>query len=134
MKSARYLLLLLLGIIPLTGFAAPALDAITVTQSEGGAQTYSVTLQVLMLMTALTLLPSILLTMTSFTRIIVVLAILRQAIGTAQTPSNQILLGLALFLSFFIMQPVFEKVNDQALQPYLSESISVQQFFPDLCR
>ena len=74
-------------------------------------------------MTALTLLPALLMMMTSFTRIIVVFAILRQAMGLQQTPSNQILLGLALFLSIFIMMPVFEEVNQNALQPYLNEEI-----------
>ena len=77
-----------------------------------------------MLMTALTLLPSFLLLMTSFTRIIVVFAILRQALGLQQTPSNQILLGLALFLTVFIMRPVFDSVYQNALQPYMAEDIT----------
>ncbi|MEC7376692.1 MAG: flagellar biosynthetic protein FliP, partial [Pseudomonadota bacterium] len=77
----------------------PGIPAFTVTPGEGeGAQEYSVTLQILALMTALTFLPAMLMMMTSFTRIIVVFAILRQAIGLQSTPSNQILLGLALFL------------------------------------
>jgi len=84
-------------------------------------------LQILALMTALTLLPSALLMMTAFTRVIIVLALLRQALGTMQTPSNQILIGLALFLTFFIMTPVFERINDQALTPYLNDAIPFQQ-------
>lgn len=72
-------------------------------------------------MTALTFLPAMLMMMTSFTRIIVVFAILRQALGLQSTPSNQILLGLALFLSIFIMKPVFEEANRVGLQPYLAE-------------
>ncbi len=78
------------------GFAA-----ITMTPAADGGETYTLSMQVLALMTALSLLPAALITMTSFTRIIIVLAILRQALGTAQTPSNQILIGLALFLSLF---------------------------------
>lgn len=74
-------------------------------------------------MTALTLLPSALIMMTSFTRVVIVLSILRQALGTPQTPSNQILVGIALFLSLFIMAPVFERANTHALQPYLAETI-----------
>jgi len=72
----------------------------------------------------LTLLPAILLMMTSFTRIIIVLSILRQALGTAQTPSNQIILGLALFLTLFIMSPVFDQAYQLAIEPYLNGSMS----------
>lgn len=98
--------------------------ALTVSTDEDGLQNYSVSIQILLLMTALTVLPALLMMMTSFTRIMVVFAILRQALGLQQTPSNQILLGLALFLSFFIMTPVLQQVNTVALQPYLSEEIS----------
>ncbi len=105
--------------------SAQGIPALNVTGAAGGAQTYSVKLEVLALMTVLTLLPAILLMMTSFTRIIIVLAILRQALGTASTPSNQVLLGLALFLSLFIMSPVLEQVNDQAVQPYIQDQISM---------
>ncbi len=108
-------------------YAADGLAAITVKPAVGGGQTYSVSLQVLALMTALTLLPAAMMMMTSFTRIIIVLAILRQALGTAQTPPNQVLLGLALFLTFFIMAPVFEKINTDAVQPYLSDKIQVEE-------
>ncbi|TCS42426.1 flagellar biosynthetic protein FliP [Reinekea marinisedimentorum] len=93
------------------------------TTPEGGTR-YSVTLQILALMTALGFLPAILIMMTSFTRIVVVFAILRQAIGLQQTPSNQMLIGLALFLTFFIMSPVFNQINAEALQPYLAEEMA----------
>lgn len=106
--------------------ASTGVSAITVAGDGQGGQTYTVTIQVLALMTLLTLLPALLLSMTSFTRIMIVLALLRQALGTAQTPSNQILLGLSLFLTLFIMMPVFERVNESALQPYLSERIDAQ--------
>ena len=110
-----------------TALAAPGgLPAVTVIPAAGGGETWSLSLQILALMTALTLLPSALLMMTAFTRVIIVLALLRQALGTMQTPSNQILIGLALFLTFFIMAPVFERINERALAPYLSETITFQ--------
>ncbi|MDY6829989.1 MAG: flagellar type III secretion system pore protein FliP [Pseudomonadota bacterium] len=121
-------LVALVAMLPFAAMAEPgALTAFSVTTTETGAQEYSVTLQILFIMTALTLLPALLMMMTSFTRIIIVFAILRQAIGLQQTPSNQILLGLALFLSFFIMAPIFERVYEHAFVPYSEESISVQQ-------
>jgi len=100
------------------------LSALTVTTNADGSQSYSVTLQVLAIMTALSFIPAMVIMMTSFTRIIVVLAILRQAIGLQQTPSNQVLIGITLFLTFFIMAPVFKTINEQAVQPYLTESIT----------
>jgi flagellar biosynthetic protein FliP len=93
------------------------------TTPEGGTR-YSVTIQILALMTALGFVPAILMMMTSFTRIVVVFAILRQAIGLQQTPSNQMLIGLALFLTFFIMSPVFDQINAEAVQPYLAEEMA----------
>ena len=118
---------LLLILLSSAALAAPGgLPAVTITPTEGGGETWSLSLQILALMTALTLLPSALLMMTAFTRIIIVLALLRQAIGTMQTPSNQILIGLALFLTFFIMSPVFERINERALVPYLNETLSFQ--------
>jgi len=103
----------------------PGIPAFTVTPGEEeGVQEYSVSLQILALMTALTFLPAMLMMMTSFTRIIVVFAILRQALGLQSTPSNQILLGLTLFLTIFIMKPVLEEVNEVALQPYMQEELS----------
>lgn len=99
------------------------LPAVSVANNNDGSQVYSVSLQIMLFMTALTLLPGLLMAMTSFTRIIIVLSILRQAMGLAQTPTNQILLGIAMFLTFFIMAPVFEKVNEEALQPYLKGEI-----------
>ncbi|MEE9613100.1 MAG: flagellar type III secretion system pore protein FliP [Desulfatiglandales bacterium] len=84
----------------------------------------SILLQIVFLLTVLTLAPAILILMTSFTRLAVVFAFLRQALGTQQTPSNQIIAGLALFLTFFIMMPVWQKINSNALQPYLNEEIS----------
>lgn len=102
----------------------PGIPAMQVKTNKDGSQEYTVTLQILAVMTLLTLLPAFLMMMTAFTRITIVLAILRQAIGLQTTPSNQIILGLSLFLTIFIMQPVFQSVNEEALQPYLSEQIT----------
>ncbi len=107
--------------------AAPGVDAFSVTPGANGGQTYTLSIQVLLFMTALTLLPSALMMMTSFARIIIVLAILRQALGTQNTPSNQILVALALFLTVFIMAPVFTKVNEVAIKPYLNEKVTAMQ-------
>jgi flagellar biosynthetic protein FliP len=105
--------------------APPGIEAITVTTNPKGGETYTVTIQILALMTMLTLLPALLLTMTSFTRIMIVLGLLRQALGAQQAPSNQVLLGLSLFLTIFIMMPVLDKVNETAVQPYLAEKIDI---------
>ncbi len=124
----RFLSVILLLVFPvMSALAAPGLDAISVTTAANGEETYSVTLQVLVLMTLLSLLPAALLMMTSFTRIIIVLALLRTAMGTAQTPTTQVLIGVALFLTFFIMAPIFEQVYDEAVTPYLAEEMSVTQ-------
>lgn len=105
----------------------PALPALTITTQPDGSQDYTITLQILMLMTALSFLPALLLMTTSFARIIIVFSILRQALGLQQTPSNQLLIGMALFLTFFIMAPVFTQVNENALQPYINEQISASE-------
>lgn len=119
-------MLLLAFFTPMTtAWAVPGIEAITVTTNPDGGESYTVTIQILALMTILTVLPSLLLTMTSFVRIMIVLGLLRQAIGTAQAPSNQVLLGLSLFLTFFIMTPVIDKVNTQAVQPYMEEQINL---------
>lgn len=107
--------------------AIPGIPVMTVTTNASGGQDYTVTLQILALMTALSLLPAFLMMMTSFTRIIIVFAILRQALGLQSTPSNQIILGLSLFLTIFIMMPVFETVNEQALQPYINEKMGAME-------
>ncbi|MGO3344998.1 MAG: flagellar type III secretion system pore protein FliP [Marinomonas sp.] len=116
--------LLILLLFPAMSWAEVGLPAVKVVTNADGSQDYSVSLQILFIMTALTLLPAALMMMTAFTRIIVVLAILRQAIGLQQTPSNQIMLGMALFLTLFIMTPTLDKVNEVALQPYLKEQMT----------
>ena len=127
LKAIPTLILTLLLVIPVdTAFAqnglsnfAEGLPALKI-QSNGDAETtYSLSLQILALMTGLTLLPSIVLGATSFTRIIIVLSILRQAMGTQQTPPNQVLIAIALFLTFFIMTPTLTEISKTALDPYL---------------
>jgi flagellar biosynthetic protein FliP len=123
----RRLLLACLLLAPASvALAAPGLAAITVTPAPGGGQTYSLSLQILILMTVMSLLPAGLMMMTSFTRIIIVLAILRQALGTGQTPTTQTLIGLALFLTVFVMMPVFNDVYGNAVKPYLAEQIGAE--------
>ncbi len=124
----RYVLLPLLLLLPAAAaWADPGITALTVSGDGASGQTYTLSIQLLILMTVLTLLPAALMTMTSFTRIIIVLAILRQALGTAQTPTTQTLIGLALFLTMFVMAPVFNDVYSNAIQPYMDEEISVQE-------
>ena len=120
-------LTLLFACVPVLASADPGLAALKVETGDDGSETYSVTIQVLLFMTALSLLPAALMMMTSFVRILIVLGILRQALGTQSSPSNQVLIGLALFLSLFIMMPVFDQAYDDALAPYLEEQIPVQE-------
>ena len=126
MKFVARLLLLLSLLFPLLAWAEPGITAFKVENNPDGGQTYSVSIQVLAFMTAISFLPALLMTMTSFTRITIVLAIVRQALGTQSTPSNQILIGLSLMLTFFIMAPVFDRVYDEALEPYLNEQMAPQ--------
>lgn len=131
-RVPRALLRVGLGLLLLLPAAALAQEAgqlplVTVTPGPQGGETYSVSLQILILMTVLSLLPSALIMMTSFTRIIIVLAILRQGLGTAQTPNNQILVGLALFLTFFVMSPVFTEAYTEGVKPYMDEALPADQ-------
>ncbi|PSU97363.1 flagellar biosynthetic protein FliP [Photobacterium kishitanii] len=103
------------------------IPALSVTMNPDGSEDYSITLQILALMTALGFLPAVVILMTSFTRIVVVMSILRQAMGLQQTPSNQVIIGIAMFLTFFVMSPVIDKINVDAVQPYINEQISAQQ-------
>jgi flagellar biosynthetic protein FliP len=128
MRRSRVWLLILLCLLPGSVFAAGygVLPALSVSNNPDGGQTYSVTLQVLALMTVLTLLPAGLMMLTSFTRIIIVLSIVRQAVGMPQAPSGQILVGLSLFLTFFVMGPVFDRVYNDAVNPYLNEKMELK--------
>ncbi len=107
-------------------FAADDLgmSALKLTTNPDGSQEYTVTLQILMFMTALGFIPAGIIMMTSFTRIVVVMAILRQAIGLQQTPSNQVVIGLTLFMTIFIMTPVYNEINQRAIEPYLADQMT----------
>jgi len=126
-KNTLITVLLLVGLLVLAPWAqAQGIPMLNVSNAKGGRQ-YSLTLQLLALMTTLTLLPSMLLMMTSFVRIIIVLSLLRQALGTGQTPPNMVLVGLALFLTLFIMSPVFDNIYQNALLPYMSGSMPFEK-------
>lgn len=122
----RYVPLILLALLVLPQLAAAqGLPTITLGVQEATEPgEVSTALQVIILLTVLSIAPAILLMTTGFTRIVVVLSFVRQAMGTQQAPSNQIVVGLALFLTFFVMAPVFNQINETALQPYLNEQIS----------
>lgn len=127
MMSYKKWLVLFLLVLPGIAIAETGIPAFTSTPAPGGGQSYSLSLQTLILLTSLTFLPAVLLMMTAFTRIIIVLSLLRQALGTLQSPPNQVLIGLSLFLTFFVMAPVFDKINNEALQPYLADQMNVMQ-------
>ncbi len=129
---ARYLTIFLCAVIlglPLLGHAAESggLGFINSQPAAGGGQNYSLSIQTLILLTSLSFLPAALLMMTGFTRIIIVLSLLRQALGTQSSPPNQVLVGLALFLTFFVMGPVFERIYTEAYQPFDEERITMQE-------
>ncbi len=105
---------------------AQGLPGVIVRPGPGGSQTWSLSVQTLVLLTSLSFLPALLLSMTSFTRILIVLGLLRTAIGTQSSPPNQILVGLSLFLTFFVMSPVFEKVYTDAYQPFSDNRIGAE--------
>lgn len=123
--------MLLAALMLLFSFNTLAADAgipvINATPAAGGGQNYTLSLQTLLLLTSLTFLPALLLMMTGFTRIIIVLSLLRQALGTQSTPPGQVLIGLALFLTFFVMGPVFDKIYAEAYQPFAENRISMQE-------
>ncbi len=128
-QKILFVLFLLLAVCVVFINNAQAADVVFPTlhigvEKGGDPGDVSVLLQIVFILTILTLAPAILILMTSFTRLAVVLSFLRHALGTQQTPSNQIIAGLALFLTFFIMMPVWQNINQNALQPYLAEDIS----------
>ncbi|MDH5256686.1 MAG: flagellar type III secretion system pore protein FliP [Gammaproteobacteria bacterium] len=130
MKFSRLVFFSLISLLPAAAMAAdPGIPALSLSTDPSGGQTYTLSLQIVALMTMITLLPAGLMMLTAFTRIIIVLSILRQAIGLMQAPSSQVLLGLALFLTFFIMAPVFDKIYDDALLPYMEEKIEMKEAF-----
>jgi flagellar biosynthetic protein FliP len=128
MKQLQTLLFFVTACL-LPGTALAAASDLTLISSQvgpDGQASYSISLQILFFMTMLTMLPAALMSMTSFTRIVVVLAILRQAMGMMQTPSNQIIIGLAMFTTIFIMTPVFEAAYENGIQPYMEDRIEFE--------
>ena len=122
---AAVVLLSLLALSPWSAVdAQTALPAVAIKTAADGAQSYSLTFQILILMTVLTLLPAILLAMTAFTRIIIVLSILRQALGMPTTPSNQVLTGLALFMTCFVMSTTLNQSYTSGIKPYMDGQLA----------
>ena len=130
--SAPVLLALLLAalsgvVAAATPDAGGAILSFSATPAAGGGQNYSVPVQTLLFFTVLAFIPAIILMMTGFTRIIIVLSLLRQALGTQTTPPNQVLIGLSLFLTLFVMGPVIDKVYTDAYQPYTQQKIGLDE-------
>ncbi len=125
-KSLLRALLLAAAFAAVPAFAQTAggLPALTSTPAPGGGQTYSLSLQTLILLSSLTLLPAVMLMMTGFTRIIIVLSMLRHALGTTTSPPNRVLVGLALFLTLFVMSPVLDRIHQEAYVPFSENKIS----------
>jgi flagellar biosynthetic protein FliP len=117
----------LLALIALPAFAQTSPLQVTAAPVAGGGTQYSVPVQTLLFFTLLSFLPAVLLMMTSFTRIIIVLSLLRMALGTQTTPPNQVLIGLALFLTFFVMGPTFDRIHDDAYVPYRDNKMNFDQ-------
>ena len=109
---------------PGAALAQADLLSVTSTPAAAGGQTWSLSLQTLLLLTALTFLPAVLLLMTGFTRIIIVLSLLRHALGTQSAPPNQVLIGLALFLTLFVMSPVLDRIYTEAYLPFMQKQLS----------
>ncbi|SMC26167.1 flagellar biosynthetic protein FliP [Andreprevotia lacus DSM 23236] len=122
----RWLPILLLLISGAVLAADPGIPFMSATPA-GGSTNYSLPIQTLLFLTALTFLPALLLMMTAFTRIVIVLSLLRQAMGTIQAPPNQVIIGLSLFLTFFVMAPTLDKVYSQAYQPYAEQKIGFNE-------
>jgi flagellar biosynthetic protein FliP len=124
----RFIFLLGLGVmlLPLAAQSA-GLPMMTSTPGPGGGQSYSLSVQMLLFMTALAFIPAMLLMMTSFTRIVIVLSLLRQALGTQTTPPNQVIIGLSLFLTLFVMGPTLDQVYATAWQPLSANQITLDQ-------
>jgi len=127
-KFITLITLIILGLLlPMLAFAENGMPLVNALPTAGGGQSYTLSLQTLILLTSLTFLPAALLMMTGFTRIIIVLSLLRQALGTQSAPPNQVMVGLALFLTFFVMSPVIDKIYLDAYQPLSENKISMQE-------
>ena len=127
MRNKLPLALLALAVAGPVFAQATGLPAVTSTPAGGGGTTYSLTIQTLVLLTALTFIPAAVLMMTSFTRIVIVLSLLRHAMGTQTAPPNQVLVGLSLFLTFFIMAPTLDRIYQEAYVPLAENRIDIMQ-------
>ena len=123
----RRALVVLCALVPATVIAQADSAALALASEAVQGQSYTLSIQILVMMTLLTLLPAIILSSSAFVRIIIVLSILRQALGTAQTPPNQVLLGIALLLTFFVMSPVIEAVHHDAAMPYAAGELAMDE-------
>lgn len=127
-RAARVAPVLILCLAPALAYAqANGLPAFNASPGPHGGTTYSLSVQTMLLLTMLSFLPAMLLMMTSFTRIIIVLSLLRQALGTATTPPNQVLVGLAMFLTFFVMSPVLDRAYNDGYKPFSDGSMPMEQ-------
>lgn len=120
-------LLLLAMLLPIGAWAENGIALINAAPAAGGGQNYSLSLQTMILLTSLTFIPAVVLMMTGFTRIVIVLSLLRQALGTQSAPPNQVMIGLSLFLTFFVMSPVIDKIYLEAYQPLSENKITTEQ-------
>ncbi|MBA5605530.1 flagellar type III secretion system pore protein FliP [Duganella sp. FT3S] len=125
--ACKWLLTLAALALPLWAAAEPGIPAFISSPAPGGGTSYTLPIQTMLLMTALSFIPAALLMMTSFTRIIIVLSLLRQAMGTQSAPPNQVMVGLALFLTLFVMGPVFDRIYTEAYQPLQENKITMGQ-------
>jgi flagellar biosynthetic protein FliP len=127
MRTKHILLAAGLVTLPLLAIAQPGIPAFQTSTAPGGGTAYSLPIQTLLLLTSLTFLPAALLMMTGFTRIIIVLSLLRQALGTQTAPPNQVMVGLALFLTFFVMGPTFDRIYSEAYLPLQRNEIQMPE-------
>lgn len=125
--AAAFLLILGALFVPAAAHAQAAITVLSTTPNPQGGETYSLSMQTLILLTSLTFLPAVLLMMTGFTRIVIVLGLLRSALGTPTAPPNSVLIGLALFLTFFVMSPVMDKIHATAYKPLDEGTITFEQ-------
>lgn len=126
LRSSRFWILLLLC-LPLAASAQQGIPALNSTPAPGGGTNYSLPIQTMLFLTSLSFIPAALLMMTCFTRIVIVLSLLRQALGTQSTPPTQVLVGLSLFLTFFVMGPVFDRIYTEAYQPFSENKIQMME-------
>lgn len=125
-RGVAFVVVLFLFIHPTSSFAELGSIPVLTTSTSAGQVSYNLSIKIVLAMALLSVLPALLMIMTSFTRIIIVFSILRQALGIPNVPSNQILIGLALIMTVYVMMPVFNSINESSIQPYLNGKINEQ--------